>query len=298
MTEEKKPADKVRKKLEKLRESMLSRFGERGCRRIFRGVVMGIIIFLALLLLIIFFPIFSIEVTGDVTMFNESEVIAAAEINEGDGLFWQSSWKIKKNIEKNMPIAQNIKVRKSLFGKVTINIELLSVDYYGKYGDIYYAFDEDMKVLDKNVSRTKYSSYGAVYVIIPAIREPNIGEKIVFYDTVEETDTEGETLYEVKDEKVYAYAENFLKELKRSGYHSAADGVILDEKFDVTLIYSQKFSIRFGTATDLDVKFRVLYEILAEGSMQYAEKASVDLSDPSKATARADLTLDFSEFID
>ncbi len=298
MSNDKKPAERAREKLEAIRASMLDRFGERGCKRIFRAITAGVAALILLLLLIIFFPISSIEVTGDVTMFNEGEVISAAEIDEGDGLFWKSSWRIKKNIEKNMPIAQNIKVRKSLFGKVTINIELISVDYYGRYGDIYYAFDENMKVLDKNVSRTKYSSYGAVYVKIPAIREPQIGRKIVFYDTVEETDTEGETLYEVKDEKVYAYAERFLKELKRSGYHAAADGVILDEKFDITLIYSQKFSIRFGTAADLDVKFRVLYEILKEGSMQYAEKSAIDLSDPSKATARADLTLDFSEYID
>ncbi len=298
MADDKSYSERARKKLEELRKKMLVRFGERGFKRIFRGVVAGLIVLCLLLIFIIFFPIRSIEVTGDITMFNESEVIAAAEIEEGDGLFWKSSLRIKRNIEKNMPIAQNIKVKKSLFGKVTVSIELARVDYYGKYGDTYYAFDEDMRVLDKNVSRTKYSSYGAVYVVIPEIREPQIGEKIVYYYTVEETDTEGETIYEVEDEKIYSYAESFLKELKKSGYHAAADAVILDEKFDVTLIYSQKFSIRFGTAQDLDVKFRILYEILAEGSMQYAEKVAIDLSDPSKANARADLTLDFSEYID
>ena len=245
-----------------------------------------------------FIKIESIEITGDVTMFNESEVIEAAEIDIGDGLFWKSAGRIKKNINKNMPIAQHIKVRKSLFGKVTINIELLSVDYYTRIGDKYYALDKDLLVLDEHITGSKYSAFGAVLVKLPEVRKPVIGERLVFYDTVEETDTEGETLYEIKDESFYAFTTRFLNSLKESGYHSEANGVILTEKFDITLIYAEKFSIRFGNSNDLEVKFRVLYEVLAEGSMQYAEKASIDLSDPSRATARADLTLDFSEYID
>ena len=133
---------------------------------------------------------------------------------------------------------------------------------------------------------------------LPDVREPVLGEKLVFYDTVVETDEEKETLYEVRDKSYYAYTVNFLKSLKESGYHSDSNGVILTEKFEITLIYAEKYSINFGDPNDFDIKFRVLYEILAEGSTQYSDKASIDLSDPSKATARTDLTLDFSEFVD
>ena len=42
----------------------------------------------------------------------------------------------------------------------------------------------------------------------------------------------------------------------------------------------------------------LLYEILAIGDMKYSDKATIDLSDPSRATSRTDLTLDFSEFVD
>ena len=102
----------------------------------------------------------------------------------------------------------------------------------------------------------------------------------------------------MRDKSYYAYTVNFLKSLKESGYHSDSNGVILTEKFEITLIYAEKYSINFGDPNDFDIKFRVLYEILAEGSTQYSDKASIDLSDPSKATARTDLTLDFSEFVD
>ena len=295
---EKRPEDKARQALEGIRTRMFLRFGEKGSKILIRSVIAALACAIIVIVAIFLIRIDSIEITGDVTMFNESEVIEAAEINIGDGLYWQSSGKIKKNISRNMPIAQNVKVSKSLFGKVTINIELLNVDYYTKIVDKYYALDADLKVLDGNVSASKYSAFGAVLVKLPEVREPEIGKKLVFYDTVVETDTEKETLYEVRDESFYAFTTKFLHALKDNGYHAEANGVILTQKFDITLIYAEKFSITFGNVNNLDIKFRVLYEILAEGSMQYAEKVAINLSDPSKATARADLTLDFSEYLD
>ncbi len=294
----KRPEERARQTLEGIRAKMLLRFGEKGSRNLVRAVIAALTVIVLVIAAALLIRINSIEVTGDVTMFNESEVIEAAEIDIGDGIFWKSSGRIKRNIRENMPIAQNVKVRKSIFGKVTIKIELLGVDYYTKIGDKYYALDKDLKVLDENVSGSKYSAFGAVLVKLPEVREPVVGENLVFYDTVEETDTEGETLYEIREESFYAYATRFLNTLKDSGYHAEANGVILTQKFDITLIYAEKFSIRFGDGSDLDVKFRVLYEVLAEGSMQYAEKASIDLSDPTRATARADLTLDFAEYLD
>ena len=298
MDNRQRPEDKTREALEGLRAKMFLRFGECGSRRLVIGIIAGISLAVLLILSSLLIRIGTIEVTGNVTMFNEGEIIAAAEIAEGDGLFWQSKAKIKRNIEKNMPIAQNVKVTKSLFGKVTINVELLSVDYYCRQGDYYYALDADLRVLDKNKNRTKYSAYGAVLVELPETRELIVGQTVIFYDTVEETNEEKETLYEVRDESFYKYTTTFLHALKDSGYHAQANGVILTEKFDVTLIYAEKFKIRFGDSRDLDVKFRVLYAIFEEGSMQYVDKGSIDLSNPSAPTARPDITLDFSKYID
>lgn len=298
MQEQKRPEERVRIALEGIRTKMFLRFGEKKSKRIVLFSVIALIAAVVLCLSFLFIKIGSIEVTGDLTMFNEGEIIAAAEIAEGDALFFKSSGKIKRNIERNMPIAKNIKVKKSIFGKVTLHVELKQVDYYCEYEGQYYALDCDLLVLDKSDSHLRYSPYGAVKIVLPEIREPQLGEYVVFYYTVEETDTEGELLYEVEDAKKYNYVKEFLTALRASEYYSGSDGVILEHKFDVTLIYSRKFKIRFGDVTGLDVKFRVLDGVLAEGSLQYADKASIDLSDPSAAIARPDPNLDFSEFED
>ena len=152
--------------------------------------------------------------------------------------------------------------------------------------------------MDSDESRSKYSAFGAVCIRIPEVREPVIGKKLVFFDTIEETDTEGETLYEVKDKKFYDFTIEFLTILKESGYLNESNAISLEEKFNIELVYAEKFLIKFGDSRDLDVKFKLLFEILSEGSINYASKGVIDLSDPSKAFARADDSLDFAGYID
>lgn len=295
---DKKPEEAVRERLEATRTKLFIKYGEKGARRILIGVPVGIALFVILVITMLLLPIRQIEVSGEVTMFNEGEIIRAAGIEEGDSLYLRTSGKIEKTIRKNLPLTEKVRVTKTLFGKVRINVEFSDVDYYCKIGELYYAIDEELRILDSDESKTKYSAYGAVYVKLPETRDPVLGEKLVFYDTVEETDTEGETLYEVREVRYYDFASEFLTALKNSGFLPDSSAVILDERFNITLIYANKFQIKFGDVSDLDVKFLVLFGILDEGSMQYADKVSVDLTTPSKATARADNNLDFSEFTD
>ena len=76
------------------------------------------------------------------------------------------------------------------------------------------------------------------------------------------------------------------------------DGVMLDEKFNITLVYDMKYKVIFGDLNDLDSKFRMFFEILNDGAMQHYDKAVIDLRKPSEANARPDTTLDFSQFED
>ena len=141
---EKRPEDKAREQLEGLRAKMLLRFGERKSRRIVTVAFVALAVAAVLMVAFFLIKIDSIEITGDVTVFNETEVINAADIGIGDRMFSVSAAKIKRNIKANMPIADNIKVRKSLFGKLTINVEMMAVDYYTKIGrPIDFDYDPD-----------------------------------------------------------------------------------------------------------------------------------------------------------
>ena len=288
----------TRERLEGIRNSLYVKYGEAGARRVVALTAVGIALLVALLVFIFLFPVRSISVSGEVTMFNEGEIIEAAEIKEGDSIFLRSARDIKKAIRKNLPLADSIKVRKTLSGVLKINITFNEAKYYTKSDGKYYAIDNGLCVLASSDSSAKYSAYGAVYVRLPELRPLEIGEEIVFFDTVEETDTEGEPLYEVVDEKYYNYVSDFLEILEQSGFLEQANAVLLTEKYDVTLIYANKYKIKFGSISNIDAKLRVLFGILEEGSTQYADKVEIDLTNPSAAIARPDPTIDFDEFFD
>lgn len=291
------PENMLREKLEALRARLFLRYGEKGMKRILVGVPIAFFALVALVLLFFFYPVRAIEVTGDVAMFNEGDVIKAAEIEEGDSFFLRSSGSIRRALERNIPLADSVKVSKTITGKVKIKVEFREAQYFAKYGDIYYAFDDDLMVVAINEARSKFSSFGAVYVKLPEIREPVVGEKIVFYDTVEETDTAGELMYEVKEEKYYDYVSSYLKALITSGFHDDADCADMREKFNITLIYAEKFRVKFGYVGDLEAKFNVFFKIIEEGSVKNYDKVTVDLTNPSKASARPDNLIDFDEYM-
>ncbi len=287
----------LREKLEGIRNRLFIKYGEKGMKRISVIVPCAFLALFLLVLLLIFFPVRKIEVTGDVKMFNESDVIAASEIEVGDSFFFNSSGSIKRALVKNLPLAETVKVKKTLTGKVKIDVKFREAEYYVRSGGKYYAFDDDLTVVSVSETGSKFSAYGAVFVLLPEIRQPEIGKKIVFYDTVKETDTEGETLYEVKESNYYAYVEEYLVALKKSGFHADADAVDLREKFNITLIYAEKFRVRFGYVTDLEAKFNVFFKMLDEGSLQNYDKVTVDLTNPSKANARPDALFDINEYL-
>jgi len=295
---EKRPEQAVREKLESIRARMYLRFGEKGTKRLLWGSLIAALAVVLLIVLIFSLKIKEIEVTGDVTMFNESDVISAAELSIGDSWLLRTSGNIERTVKGNLPLAKKVDVSKSLGGKIKIYVEFDTVEYYCRIGEYYYALDEELRVLDSDKSKSKYSSYGAILLKLPETREPVVGKTLVFYDTIAETDTEKETLYEVRDDGYYSYISSFLKSLADSGYKSDTDGIIFEEKFDVRLIYANKYLVRFGSVKDLEIKFRILFGILDEGSLQYADKVSVDLTTPSKPTARADADLNFTEFTD
>jgi hypothetical protein len=292
-------AAKARELLVGLRAWFFLRFGEEKARKILFIAPIVLAAFLIFIAIALFTPIGSIEVRGDVDMFNEGEIVEASGIGEGDLMILHPFFAVSHSIKENLPLVEKARVYKLPFGKVIIDVEVRELDFYTRIGDKYCAIDENLRVLDISAKRSKYSAGGAAFVMLPETRDPVTGESLIFYDTVEETDTEGELLYEVKEERYYGYVSNFLSAISDNGaIKEHTDGIDLREKFNVTLVYQMKYQVRFGAATALDSKLGVLSSILEDGSVVNMTKAVIDISSPSNATAREEIELDFSEFDD
>ncbi len=282
------------------RDAVVARLGEKKAKFVLLGILAALIALVLLVVAMLIIPVNAIEISGDTQMFNEGDIVEASGVGEGDRLFLHPFFMISGSIKKSLPLVDRVIVLKNPFnGRLYIDVKVKNVEFYTKVGDVYCAIDENLRVLDISTKRSKYSAFGAAFVKLPELREPVLGESLIFYDTVEETDTEGETLYEVKEERYYDYIPAFLKALRKSYFLSQTDGIMLEEKFDIRIVCDLKYQVKFGNSASLNAKLGALFEVFEEGSVvEYKDSVIIDVSQPSRPTARTDATLDFSEFDD
>lgn len=298
--ENKTPEEKTREGLNKLKGKLNKLRRSRIVRCVLLITVASILTVTALVFLLFSIKVKDINVTGDLRFFNETRVAEASEIEIGKSFFKKTSFGIKRSIRENIPLADEIKVRKNIFtGAVNIEITFSPFDYYVEYKGAYYAVDEDLLVLDVRKTENDYSSLGGRRVDIPKICKPVIGQELVFYDTVENPDGDknfnNSDLIELRDKSEYDYVYDILRELKESDNYSTLTSINLKEKYDIYGIYSERFKVEFGSLASFDLKVRMLSGILADTSWQYSQFGLIDLTNPSAATARAVQSIDDEE---
>ena len=276
--------EKVREKLNKMNLKLTA---ESSAGKLKKTVITAIIS-IGVIALIIFGmymdKIREISVEGDLVAYNETRIIEASGIDIGDSIFGKMGFSVKRTIKKNIPMTESVKIRKNIFtGRVRIIVEFDDFDYFIKHGSSYYAIDENLVVMDKRDSKSEYFSLGARYIEIPDVCTPEIGKELIFEDTV--PDDKNDT--DVVDIEEFEYIYRFLKMASESDSYGEMNVLLLEERFNISAVYSEKYRVYFGSFGQLDIKLKMLDGVFDEGSLQYAQKGIIDLTDPAKVSARA-----------
>lgn len=251
----------------------------------------------------------SIEVVGDVHIFNEARIAEASELRVGGCMYSKPFFVIKSSIRKNLPMAERISVRKNLFtGKVSIRVEFSAYEYFTEYKGLYYGLDSQLTVTDVKMSRLEFLSMGAAYLELPSIAEPKVGQGVIFSDTIDINDGEGNVVEQGADESRFDFAREFLTFLEREGYADKVNAVFLGEKYNIRMIYDGRYMVYIGKCDSLGTKLEVVEAIIADGtvlraevgsgeSVEIAKYAVIDVRNPAQASARADNTLNIGDYV-
>lgn len=261
-------------------------------------ILLVLAIILALVAFILCMRIDSIEVQGDVSVFNESRVVEASGLKVGGCLYTKPFFSIKNSIRENLPMAQKVSIFKNPFTrKVTVKVAFSDFEYFVSYGDKLYGVDKNLRVTDVRSSRLEYLSLGARALTLPEFEEPIIGEKLVFTKTLDVLDEKGRVEVKGVDESKFDYITSFTEFLSESGYIDRVNAFFADEKFKLRAIVDGKYLVYFGRCENLDTKFEVMDAIIDEGSAGIGKYAVINVENPALASARVDNTLDFSDYV-
>lgn len=101
---------------------------------------------LAVLCVTVFFPISSINVSGN-TLYENSQIVENSGVEIGDKLFGISEKKVRNNLTVKLPYIKNIELKRKLFESVEIVISETNDVYCYNQNGKYYTADADNKIL-------------------------------------------------------------------------------------------------------------------------------------------------------
>ena len=197
---------------------------------IFRGVIGGFFLIAAtVLVLIMFFNINSITVSGD-DVYSDTDIIEASDVKTGDNLIFVSAKKINKKVTENLPYVKSVKIKRHLPATLEIVITKTVAEYGVLIDTQYSLLDGDGKVLEKRLDF--------------------VGENIIVANLGKVTSAETGKIIELEDQKIF----DKLIKLKSAFSETGITGITsadLTNIYDIRLIYQGRITLILGD-TDSD----------------------------------------------
>ncbi len=243
--------------------------------RVMRFVMIGLVsVILVVGLLLGILPLFHVSeivVTGNKTRTAE-EIIAASGIQEGDEIFAVISARGKGEIQNKIfdacPNLRTVKISCG-FSRVTITVTEMENVMYASSGADWYAFNTDLRVLERNADPSAFSPF--LRVKLPTVASAAVGGQIVF----------------AKSEIDYGYIVGFLNLLEQYEVLQNVTYIDFSSKLSLSCVFADRLCLELGDMKDTDKKFEKLTYILRDLTERGEEECYViDVSDPSKATYR------------
>ena len=206
----------------------------------------------------------------DGAVYTAAVLLEYADIRTGDGMLGFDTFAVAKDLKKDLPLLDKVKVRRHLNGTVSITVTELTNLYYTRHNQNYYIMNADTReVLGVFATPDEARRVGAVYLGIPEETRVRVGEKLSFINLPYEPDSTASEQYTyelVTDEpdKEFAYVFAFEKALMASPMADRVIGMELGDRFDLWFVLEGRIRVRVGTMEELDRKLALAQRSLED----------------------------------
>ncbi len=215
--------------------------------------------------LTVFFPIVSIDVTGNVTAYPAQAIIEASGIKIEGNLFAFSAPHAESRICAELPYIEKADVHRKLSGAIVIecteSTAFLAIPCEGTC----LVVNPELKIVAKEESNSL--GRAAVYGISPL--NPKTGETLA-------ASGEDGTEY-------LAYVVDAIMAEELLG---SVTSLNVADKLNLSLVYENRLFVMIGTASNIEYKFRMLARVTRE-ELAPSDTGYLDLSEAGRATFKA-----------
>ena len=235
-------------------------------RRKLKGILAASVAMLVVVIAI-FALVFSIcrvsviEVEGN-SVYTSDELIKASGIEYGSFLFSADENKISENIISKCSVVRSVRLKYRLHNKLIIYVKEEPPTFYSKIGGSTVMFTPDLHVT--GVMQNSVETTNGILVILPDVESAISGRDIRF----------------VKED--VSYLIKLLEALSKTDFVDSVTEINGKSAREMCVLINGKYTLIPGSASDLDVKFRIASEYLKNERISAAEKATLDLSNPKE----------------
>ena len=240
----------------------VKRLNEKKRRRRKKRAAVFAVIFLFLSVIVfwiltqtVLFPIEQIVITGN-SMYSVEEIADASLIKAGDKIFAVSEKQINNNITHTLPYVKTVDLKRTSFSSIKLSVtETVDVYCYNSNGKFITA-DRDNKLL------ASFDAQPTNTVLIKP--DINFEHKIGY-------------VLEIEEEKLKLINSIYDKLTEKE---IAVNEIDLSKTANIVVTIKNRFSVNFGTETDLDSKINHLTSMLVE----------IDAKNGNTCTGKIDLS--------
>lgn len=206
----------------------------------------------------------NITVQGE-SIYSDEHIIAACGLELGMKNKQVDTKASEKMILKFLPCISSSTVKKKLGGNVIICVTSENIKYSSNISNEYFVMSDSFKVL--YASGTVAPENIPLEISLPDIKQAIVGEEIKFYDDI-------------------SYINEFIGILEESDLNAGITFIDFSNKYALELVYKNKYSVRFGSLDNVDLKLQKIYLIMDDIALTEETKAIIDVSDISHPTVK------------
>lgn len=244
--------------------------------RVGRGITTAVVIFGVIVLLALFFAVilhmfFRVEtiVIDGVDHYGYERILEVAKVAKGDSIFTFSEKKLADRLKSGLPYVKEVEVELDFPSSVHILLTEEVPSYYFEMDGEFFLITDEMKVLDGYTSEKALLDdiRDVMRVEIPTVSRAISGDKVKF---VSEFDSK--------------HTDDVLSLLNKWERYAKLSEIDLSNRFELRLVYEDRFTLELGSYTDLDEKLR-----LAESMIDHysdTTRGTLVLSDVERGIAQ------------
>ena len=207
------------------------------------AVILGVFGYLCLTF---FFRIETVVVTGG-SMYAPDALIARSGIETGGSMFTVNASAADAAITMKYPYIKEVRVRRHLPSTIELEMTEDTPYYYLYLGGEYFVLSGELRVLERRRNDVELKKNGLKKIVVPDVTVAVVGRTLSF-----------------AGDKVSESTQALLDSIRLSPIYEWTDMINVRDRYNIYIIYNNKFKVVFGKYTDMELKLLLVDGIIRE----------------------------------